>query len=165
MMTTGRVEQLYEDDFFAWTQLQARELRRFARTRPNLPLDLAHIAEEIADLGTEQRSRLRSWTRRIVEHLLLLEHSPAREPRRGWIVEIVNFRREISDHLTGTLHRDLKRQLPRLYDEVRIDLPKKLAAYGEAHIAARFPERCPYTLAQVLGDFWPDSESNGNAST
>ena len=146
---------LYEDDFYAWTQLQAKELRRFARARPNLPLDLAHIAEEIADLGAEQRRRLRSWTRRIIEHLLLLEHSPAQEPRRGWIIEVVNFRREISDHLTVTLRRDLKRQLPRLYEEARTDLPKKLAPYGEAQIADRFPERCPYDLDQVLGNFWP----------
>jgi len=147
--------ELYEDDFYAWSQLQAKELRRFARARPNLPLDLVHIAEEIADLGIEHRRRIRSWTRRILEHLLLLEHSPAQEPRRGWIVEIVSFRREISDHLTATLHRDLKRRLPRLYQEVRIDLPKKLAPYGEAHVAERFPDRCPYRLDQVLGDFWP----------
>ena len=156
-MSTAGVEQLYEDDFYAWTQAQARELRRFARTRPNVPLDLAHLAEEIADLGTERRSRIRSWTRRIIEHLLLLEYSPARDPRRGWIAEVVSFRREIGDHLTATLGRDLKRQLSRLYEEVCSDLPKKLAPHGEANIAARFPERCPYTLDQVLGDFWPEA--------
>jgi hypothetical protein len=159
-MTPARAEQLYEDDFFAWTRLQAKELRRFARTRPNVPLDLGHIAEEIADLGTERRSRIRSWARRIIEHLHMLEHSPAQDPRRGWTVEIVNFRLEISDHLTGSLRRDLKRQLPRLYNEVRDDLPKKLAPFGEGHIAKRFPERCPYTFDQVLGDFWPVPSTN-----
>jgi hypothetical protein len=160
-MSSARVAQLYEDDFYAWTRLQAKELRRFARSRPNLPLDLGHIAEEIADLGTERRSRIRSGARRILEHLLMLEQSPARDPRRGWAVEIVNFRREISDRLTESLRRDLKRQLPRLYDEARSDPPKKLAPYGEAHVAERFPERCPYTLDQVLGDFWPTPSSNG----
>ncbi|MGH6896474.1 MAG: DUF29 domain-containing protein [Geminicoccaceae bacterium] len=164
-MTTARAEQLYEDDFFAWTQLQARELRRFARTRPNLPLDLTHIAEEIADLGTEQRRRLRSWTRRTIEHLLLLEHSPAQDPRRGWINEIVSFRREIDDHLSATLRRDLKRHFPRLYDQARADLHERLRLYGEADIAARLPERCPYTLDQVLGAFWPGSQRDGEASS
>jgi Domain of unknown function DUF29 len=154
-MTSVHPEQLYEKDFYAWTQLQAKELRRFARTRPNLPLDLAHLAEEIADLGTERRSRIRSWVRRIFEHLLLLEHSPAQDPRRGWIAEVVNFRREIDDHLSATLYRDVKRQFPRLYDEARADLQKKLRLYGETEAAARLPERCPYTLDQVLGDFWP----------
>jgi hypothetical protein len=71
----------------------------------------------------------------------------------GLIGEIVNFRREIDRRLSGSLRRDLKRQLPRLYDEDRADLPKKLGAYGEAHIADRFPERCPYTLDQILADF------------
>jgi hypothetical protein len=50
-----RADDLYEEDFFAWTQAQARGLRRFARSRPNVALDLEHIAEEIADLGTEGR--------------------------------------------------------------------------------------------------------------
>ena len=57
-MTARPPAVLYDDDFYAWTQAQARELRRFARSRPNLPLDLAHIAEETADLGTERRNRL-----------------------------------------------------------------------------------------------------------
>ncbi len=108
-------------------------------------------------MGTSQRDSLRSWAANIIEHLLLLEHSPAREPRAGWIAEIVTWRRDIDRRLSGALRRDLKRQLPRLYEEVRIDLRKKLAPCGEAHIADRFPERCPYTLDQILGDFCPGS--------
>ena len=88
-MKTDRATALYDEDFFAWTRSQARELRRFARTRQNAPLDLERIAAEIADLGTERRDALCSWTARILEHLLLLEHSPAEPPRRGWIDEIV----------------------------------------------------------------------------
>jgi hypothetical protein len=111
-MTSVRAEQLYADDFYAWTQLQAKELRRFARTRPNVPIDLPHVAEEIADLGKSQRDSLRSWARRILEHLLLLEHPSANEPRRGWTAEIVNLRSEIEDRLTPSLQRDLRRRLP-----------------------------------------------------
>ena len=153
----------YEDDFFAWTRSQARELRRFARSRPNLPLDLEHIAEEIADLGRSRRDSLRSWTRRIIEHLLLLEHSRAGEPRRGWIDEVLNFRSEIDDRLSATLRRDLRRQLPRLHDRARRDAQKKLELYGEADPSARLPERCPYTLDQVLGDFWPPPSNDAAA--
>jgi hypothetical protein len=156
-MKAVRADELYEQDFFAWTRSQARELRRFARARSNVALDVEHIAEEIADLGTERRDALRSWTARIIEHLLLLEHSPAKEPRRGWIDEIVNFRSEIERRLSPTLERDLKRRLPILYDEARRDLRRKLERYGEAEIAARLPERCPFPLDQVLGEFWPPS--------
>jgi uncharacterized protein DUF29 len=154
-MTTVRAEHLYDEDFFAWTRLQARELRRFARTRPTLELDVRHIAEEISDLGKERRDVLRSWTARIIEHLLLLQHSPAREPRRGWIDEVVNFRAEIERRLTPSLRRDLARRRRLLYAEARRNLHRKLERYGEAEMLARLPERCPWTLEQILGDFWP----------
>ena len=106
-------------------------------------------------MGKEQRNALRSWTVRIVEHLLLLEHSPAETPRRGWIDEVANFRREIDLRLSATLRRDLSRQLPPLYGYARRHLRSRLEPYGEAEIALHLPERCPYTLDQVLGDFWP----------
>jgi hypothetical protein len=49
----------------------------------------------------------------------------------------------------------MKREFVRLYDDARADLEKKLRLYGETAAAARLPEHCPYTLEQVLGDFWP----------
>lgn len=147
---------LYEHDFYAWTKVQARELRRFAATRPNVPLDIPHIAEEIADLGRDRRDSLRSWTTRVIEHLLLLEHSPAEGPRRHWAREITTFRRDIRIRLSKTLRADLRRQLPRLHAEARHGLVPELARFGEAHVAAKLPMECPYTLDQVLGDWWPD---------
>jgi hypothetical protein len=45
--------QLYVADFYAWTRHQA--------TRPNLPLDLEHIAEEIRDLGKRSVTRSTAW--------------------------------------------------------------------------------------------------------
>jgi hypothetical protein len=162
-MTKVLERDLYEADFFAWTQQQSKELRRFARTRPNLPLDLPHLAEEIADLGKEQRNALRSWTIRIIEHLLLLEHSPAAAPRRGWIDEIANFRREIDLRLSPTLRPDLSRQLPRLDDDARRHLQSRLEPYGEAETARQLPERWPYTLDQVVGDFWPSPRTGSQA--
>ena len=152
--------ELYERDFYAWTQAQARELRRFAAARPNLPLDLPHLAEEIADLGKEQRNSLRSWTRRIIEHLLLLEHSPAREPRAHWAGEIAAFRNEIEDRLTQTLKRDLRRQLPRLHEAARRVAARKMEAMGEAEAATRLPAACPYRLEQLLEDWWPEDPAS-----
>ena len=153
-MTTVRADRLYDDDFLAWTRLQAKKLRRFGRTRPNVGLDVRHIAEEIADLGKERRDSLRSWTARIIEHLLL-EHCPARDPRRGWIDEVVNFRSAIEHRPTPSLRRDLERHRQWLYAEARRNLQRKLERYGETEIVARFPERCPWTVEQILGDFWP----------
>jgi hypothetical protein len=156
-MSTTVQKELYEADFFAWTRLQARELRRLGRMRPNAALDCAHLAEEIADLGKEQRNAVRSWVTRILEHLLLLEHVPAEQPRRGWIDEIIDYRDEIEQRLTATLRSDLKRQLPRLYDRARRRLERRLALHGEANLVEGLPQHCPYSLDQVLGDFWPTS--------
>ncbi len=142
---------LYEADFFAWTRRQSKELRRFARTRSNLPLDLEHLAEEIADLGKEQRNALRSWTIRIIEHLLLLDHSPAEAPRRGWLRELMTFRDEIEDRLTPTLRRDLERQLPRLYAKARRRVVLDMEPY-EGELPSRLPADCPYTLEHILGE-------------
>ena len=158
MATSSPASDLYERDFYAWSQAQARELRRFARTRPNVPLDLAHLAEEIADLGKEQRNSVRSWVRRIIEHLLLLEHSPAQDPRPHWIGEIADFRSELADRLSKRLERDLRRQLPRLHEAARRLAARKLSAHGETEAAERLPLTCPYTLEQVIGDWWPEAQ-------
>ncbi len=45
----SRPEQLYEEDFYAWTRDQASALRRLAGQRWNGPLDLAHLAEEVEE--------------------------------------------------------------------------------------------------------------------
>ena len=68
-----RTEQLYENDFYAWTRDQAKALRRLAATRPNVELDFGHLIEEAADLGVSQRDALRSQVRRIIVHCLKLE--------------------------------------------------------------------------------------------
>ena len=150
-MRTAPAERLYDEDFFAWTQLQARELRRFGRTRRNVALDVRHIAEEIAELGTERRDLLRSWTARIIEHLLLLEGSPAKAPRRGWIDEVVNFRSGIDRRLTRSLRRDLGVWSREMLYAGAGGLGRKLERDGEAESGARLPERCPWTLDQTLG--------------
>jgi hypothetical protein len=161
-MSSKAAPPLHDTDFVAWTRVQARELRRFARLRPNVALDLRHIAAEIADLGTERRDALRSCTRRIIEHLLLLQHSPAREPRHGWIDEVEALRDEIEERLTRSLRRDLQHQLPRLYGRARDRAQGKLARYGEAGAAQRLPESCPYALDEILGDFWPPADPSAS---
>jgi hypothetical protein len=106
-------------------------------------------------LGGNRRDALRSCARRIIEHLLLLEYSRAQEARRGWSEEILNFRSQIDERLSARLRRDLRRQLPRLYQRARGDAQKRLELYGEIDASAPLPGHCPYTLDQVPGDFWP----------
>src|SRR5918994_7177661 len=99
-MSTTELEHLYESDFYAWTQAQAKELRRFARTRPNVPLDLAHLAEEIQDLGRSEYEAVFSLVQQILQRFLLIEHSPATDQRLHWADEIDDFRDQIERKLS-----------------------------------------------------------------
>jgi hypothetical protein len=154
-MTGAQPEQLYEADFYAWTRAQAKELRRLARTRPNAPLDLAHIAEEIQDLGKSEYEAAFSLTQRIVEHLLLIEHSPATDQRLHWSDEIDDFRDRIDRKLSPSIRRRLKRELADVFARASRRVRRKMERYGETGAAASLPAQCPYTLEQVLGEWLP----------
>jgi len=149
--------QLYEADFYAWTRQQATELRRFAKTRPNLPLDLDHIAEEIRDLGKSERDAVFSLAQRVIERLLLIEHSPAADRRLRWADEIDGFRDQMKRMLSPAIRRDLKRDFRAVYADGRRIVERKMRRYGEERAAAGLPASCPYTIEQVLGDWLPDT--------
>ena len=68
---------LYQTDYYAWTRQQAAELRALAARRVDSKLDLENLAEEVESLGRSDLNTVRSQVRRIIEHLLKLEHSPA----------------------------------------------------------------------------------------
>src|ERR1700731_4020462 len=74
-----KTNELYDRDFFLWTQEQAAALR--AVKNSNLPLDWANLAEEIESLGKSERRQLRAQIGRNLRHLLRLEVSPALDPR------------------------------------------------------------------------------------
>ena len=153
MATSTR--KLYHEDFYAWTQQQAKELRRFASTRPNLPLDLALIAEEIEDLGRSEQSTVFSFVRLIMQHFLLATHSPAAEPRQHWLDEVDEFRSQIEDKLTPTIRREVEAELDAIYGRARRNAARKMRRHGEHEAVAALPETCPYTLDQILGDWEP----------
>jgi hypothetical protein len=155
-MRASTPSQLYDADFYAWTQRQAAELRRFARTRPNLPLDLAHIAEEIRDLGKCERDAAFSLAQRVIEHLLLIEHSPATDRRLHWADEIDGFRDQMKRKLSPTIQRHLKCELGEVYADGRRMVERKMRRHGEEPAIGGLPATCPYTLAQVLGDWLPE---------
>jgi hypothetical protein len=161
-MSTARPEQLYEADFYAWTKAQAKELRRLARTRPNAPLDLARIAEEIQDLGKSEYETAFSLTQRIIEHLPLIEHSPATEQRLHWCDEVDDFRDAIDRRLSPSIRRRLKRELDTAFARAVRRVRREIERYGETQVAATLPAHCPYTLDQVVGAWLPENAS-GNA--
>jgi Domain of unknown function DUF29 len=143
---------LYESDYYAWALRQAELLRqrRFA------DLDLENLIEEVEDLARSDRRALESLTETIIEHLLKLAYSPAREPRRGWRETVVRQRLKAKKYLTPTLRNHLQADLADLYADGR-----RVASLGlqQDNVSLdRLPADCPYSLDQILDPDWlPDN--------
>ena len=142
----------YEEDFYAWTQYQAKVLRTL-RTRDNR-FDREHVAEEIEDLGKSECDAVESQITRVIEHFLKLAHSPAERPRYGWMGSIADARRILRKKLTPTLHSNAEQKIGELYQDAREAAELALHDYGEHEAAAALPASCPYTLDQVLDRNW-----------
>ena len=142
----------YDDDFYAWTQYQARVLREMPASDNRF--DRENVAEEIETVGRNERDAVRSQVRRIIEHFLKLAYSPAGDPRRGWRGSIIDARAELEDKLSPTLRHDLSAGLVRLYATARRRVMADLQDHDEPDAAASLPAECPYTLDQILDEDW-----------
>ncbi|MBD1907127.1 DUF29 domain-containing protein [Funiculus sociatus GB2-A5] len=147
--TAGSLMQnLYETDFYAWTQQQALLLQQQQWTQ----LDLPNLIEEIESLGKQQRAELRNRLSVLIGHLLKWEYQPERRSR-SWLATIRVQRRESLKLLRDnpSLKPYLDEALQEAYENGR-DL-----ASGETNLPfSTFPQECPYTLEETLREvFYP----------
>ncbi|HYE52716.1 MAG TPA: DUF29 domain-containing protein [Azospirillaceae bacterium] len=152
-------DSLYDIDFHAWTREQAAKLRRLAAARSNVDLDLEHLAEEVEDLGNEQRHKVESFLENVIEHLLKLEHSPADQPRGVWRRDAFKARAELLRRLTASLRNHLAATLPQRYR-----LARRTALLGleqDRVDPASLPQECPYSLEQLLDPDWHPGSRHG----
>ena len=141
----------YEDDFYAWTQYQAEVLRTLPTSDNRFDRD--NLARR-SNLGKSERDAVRSQVRRILVHFLKLAHSPARDPRFGWMDSIVEARAVLADKLSPSLRRDIEEILPRLLP-LRANRRRsncRDTASGTPRSPCR--RRPPYTIEQVLAEDW-----------
>jgi Domain of unknown function DUF29 len=89
----------------------------------------------------------------IVEHLLKLEHSPAPDPRRGWIEAIGRERLIIKDLLqeSPSLKVDLGAEIEHAKSRALRLVTRSFSDFGEV---SEMPLPT-YTEDQVLGDWFP----------
>jgi hypothetical protein len=152
---------LYQEDYYAWSRQQAAELRRLAARRASSTLDLANLAEEVESLGQSDLNTVRSQLRRIIEHLLKLEVSPAAEPRAEWRYSIAQARDEIEDHLTASMRPEVEAELTKLFGRGRRAAALGLRQYGEVAAARTLPATCPYAFDQLLAQDWYPPSRHG----
>ena len=149
---------LYQTDYYGWAKDQAMKLRALSAARANSTLDLESLAEEVESLARSELNTVRSQGRRIVEHLLKLEHSPAQEPRADWRHSVDQARDEIEDHLTASMRPDVEAELPKLFWRGRRDAAFGLERNGEHEAVKALPANCPYGFDQIVShDWYPQS--------
>jgi hypothetical protein len=139
---------LYDTDFVEWTAHNAELLRqgRFDE------VDLEHVAEEIEDLGKSNFNAVRPQLHRMLTHLIKRKIQPERDGT-SWLISINSARREIPNEIrdSPSLHRRLSDRIEDIYDEAIEDALLETGLAGEPADLG-IPDRCPFTLAQLLGN-------------
>ena len=159
---------LYERDFVAWTEEQAARIRAAAATHGNLAIDWENVAEEIESLGRSDARELQSRLTTIIEHLLKLQHSPAEEPRAGWMATVVRARAEAENFIeeSPSLRARLGVLLPRANQAAARTVGVEFKARRELGPAeARSLGTPGLTPDQVLGDWFPDRRPQAATET
>jgi hypothetical protein len=144
MERKSEMAALYEEDFYAWTQRAGELLRSGCFGQ----IDIEHVAEEIEDMGKEQKHALKSQMRRLIVHLLKWEFQPQKRSD-SWLESIDDARLEIADDLDQ--NPSLKPMMPDLPSQVYAQAVKRAAL--ESHLNPRsFPAACPYTFQQLMDE-------------
>jgi hypothetical protein len=142
-------QQLYDQDFYAWTNEQAGLLRAGRLSEA----DVEHIAEEIGNMSKTEGRELVSRLRVLLLHLLKWRYQPGRRGR-SWEGCIVDTRDELDDHLRD--NPSLKSQIP---DALQVAYRRAvLDAATETDLnKSTFPQSCAWTYDEIMDpNFWPD---------
>jgi hypothetical protein len=144
--------ELYEHDFYLWTQEQVALLREGKWHE----LDREHLIEEIADLGRSARQELRSYLEGLVLHLLKWCYQPDYQTR-SWRDNIEENRACVPEGLPE--NPSLRPQLPILLQECYPHARRKAARQTRLPLTT-FPETCPWPVEQVIdAAFWPGAST------
>ena len=136
-----KLTELYDEDFYAWTQAQAQALR--THFQGDNRLDIEHLAEEVEDLGTSELHAVESYVENIMTHLLKLDHSGLDWPRNHWRREILAFRQSLQRRLTPSLRRTVSEGFDKRYANARERAAADLLE-SEPGIRRRLPATNPY---------------------
>jgi len=148
-MSLVKTKNLYETDYYTWTQEMARLLREGRLSE----IDIEHLSEEIDNLGKAEKRALKSQFERLHAHLLKWGYTNVKGHENSWKASIRGARREI----VGILDENpgLKPFVSSLFNETFIGgIDWAIVETGLP--PGTFPTACPWTLNQALGsDFLP----------
>jgi hypothetical protein len=149
------IQELYELDFFEWTQRNAELLNqgRFESA------DISHIAEELADLGKRDRRETESFLHRLITHLLKWQMQPAKRSV-SWRSSIDDSRVQLDGIFkqSPSLRRHASISIAELYPRAR-----RTASIETKLPLKAFPAECPYSFDQLIDDDFLPGERSGAA--
>ena len=92
-----QLKELYHQDLNLWRQ----EIINAIQNKQLENMDGDNLIEEINDMGASERRALRSYMKRLIEHILKLRywHNEKEYNQSGWEKEVVNFREEVKSIL------------------------------------------------------------------
>ncbi len=133
---------LYDVDFFEWTQRTADLLRR-GRFRE---MDSEHAAEEIEDLGKRDFREVSSRLQVLLIHLLKWQLQ-RRKRSRSWRASIGTQRAEIEGVLeqSPSLRPRARREVDRIYPRV---IERAMLETGLP--PESFPANCPFSAEEIF---------------
>ncbi len=142
------IDDLYDRDFYVWTQEQAAALRAAGKAggRSNV-IDWERVAEEVEDLGKRDLREASSYVALIIEHMLKLAWTRREEPKPGWRAEIIRFQGVLELVMTAALRAKIEADMDRLH---RIALRDANAAFDVHEPDAPRDETLRWTLEEVL---------------
>ncbi|WP_082529372.1 DUF29 domain-containing protein [Aurantimonas sp. Leaf443] len=147
------MNDLYETDFYAWTQDQGARLRARAGFDNRGDIDWENAAEEIESLGRSEKREIENRLAILVLHLLKWRYQPTRRSR-SWQATIIEQRRRIAREVLASpsLAAYPAAVLAEEYDFVR-----RKAAVETRQPETLFPPRCPFTIEEILDPaFYPE---------
>src|SRR5229473_2409258 len=144
---------LYETDFYAWTQEQARLLRE----RRFDDLDLDNLVDEVESVGSSEKREIRNRLMILLTHLLKWKFQPG---LRG-----NSWRRTIREQRDTLAEIVQSSPSLRAYVLERIHIcyiGATVAASEETGVAIGiFPEKCPFSADEMLDfEFFPEDPRN-----
>lgn len=139
----------YEQDFYSWTQEQAKLLRSGQLDY----LDIPNLIEEIETMGRSEKRELESRLTVLLLHLLKWKYQEIRRSR-SWQLSIDEQRIKFEETLEE--NHGLKPKLDELLKKAyRLAV---IQASRETNLSKSiFPEYCPWQLNQLIKeDYYPD---------
>jgi hypothetical protein len=145
----ARPNDLYETDFYAWTQQQAQLLRE----RRWHDLDLENLADEVESVGRSDKTQIESRLEILMAHLLKWRFQPGGRGNTWGSTVFEQRQRLIGLVKDSPSLREFQRQ-----EVLNSYRAARLLAAKETGIAfGLFPEECPFTPEQVLDlEFLPE---------